>query len=550
MNKSRTAQFTMTVREVLQLPSFESSRVIAGQESLNATVTNAMVLEGTDIEKWARNGTLLITSLYALNPLSADEKLSFIKRAVDIGISGIVFKPNRVSKAMPSDLLAKCIKLHVPVIEIGPQTKYESVLMEIMGGMLDGNLTLLKKFFSMHGSVTKLALGQPSTYEILSEIKRSFGYDATFYNRTSNISIPTSPRHATFDAFNLEEMERGPYQSFHYYRAWLTPTEEKPCALAVLIPSQSHVASYLVIHANPTDFDTLDFMSIENYVTLLQMEMLKQSAIENALYQHNSTAVHDLLHNRYSTREAIDHALKKLSIDALPLYQTMLVRFHFKDSSQRPRLRDLMNSFTKSVQRSYSHFVVYINDNRLVFLRNLSDISQEFQLDVIKEILQRLHADIDMPEFTHFVALSNSYERYDISRAHSEVMGMFRLFELNKDTNRCLRYQDFGIYKLFLHAKDIKDIETYIDPKTALLIKENPTFFETIAVLCEKNINYNETARILCVHPKTVHYRINRTRDLYDIDVHNMEDVAQILISEKILTLVGKNWRSTGELDV
>jgi purine catabolism regulator len=401
----------------------------------------------------------------------------------------------------------------------------------------------------MHRSVAKLALGQPSTYGILSEIKRSLGFDTTFYNRTSNISIPTDSRYTTFDVFDLEEMERGPYQTLHYYRAWLTLGKKGPSVLAVLIPSQNHVAAYLVIHADPTALDTLDFMSVENYVTLLQMEMLKQNAVEDALYQHNSAAVHDLLHNRYSTREAIDRALKELSIDALPLYQTMLVRFHFKDSSQQPRLRDLIDNFTRSVQRSYSHLVVYINDNRVVFLRNLSNVSQEFQLNIIKKILQRLHANADMPEFTHFVALSNSYGRYDISRAHSEVMGMFRLFELSKDINRCLRYQDFGIYKLFLHVEDIKDIEAYIDPKVSRLIKENPTFFETIAVLCEKNISYNETARILCVHPKTVHYRINRTRELYEIDVHNMEDVSQVIISEKILTLIGQNWRSTGELD-
>lgn len=548
MSKRHATQFTMTVREVLQLPSFESSVVIAGQESLDRTVSNAMILEGADIEKWGRSGTLLITSLYALDPLSAREKIAFIEKASDIGISGIVFKPNRVSKVMPPDLLAKCADLHIPVIEICPQTKYESILMEVMGGMLDGNLTLLNKFFNMHGSVTKLALGQPSTHGILSELKRNLGLDATFYNRTNNICIPTDPRYTTFDTFDLTEMERGPYQTFHYYRV-KDKQGGRDRSLAVLIPSQNHVAAYLVIHADPSALDTLDFMSVENYVTLLQMEMLKQNAIEDALYQHNSTAVHDLLHNRYSTREAIDHALKELSIDTLPLYQTMLVRFHIKDTSQRSRLRDLISGFNRSVQRNYSHLVVYINDNRVVFLRNLSNVSQEFQPAVIEEALRGLHANADMPEFTHFVALSNSYERYDINRAHSEVMGMFRLFELNKDINRCLLYQDFGIYKLFLHVEDIKDIETYIDSKVARLIKNNPAFFETVAVLCERDLNYNEAARVLCVHPKTVHYRINRVRDLYGIDIHDMEDVAQVLISEKILTLIGRNWRSTGELN-
>ena len=91
----------MTVSEAMQLASLSAARVVAGQGGLGNAITGAMVLEATDIENWGREGQLLITSFYALRDLTGEELEGFFFLLSAIGISGIVFKAERLVNSAP-----------------------------------------------------------------------------------------------------------------------------------------------------------------------------------------------------------------------------------------------------------------------------------------------------------------------------------------------------------------------------------------------------------------------------------------------------------------
>lgn len=530
----------MTVREVLKLPSMEGATIIAGGAGLGRNVTNAMVLEGPDVEKWGKPGLLLVTSFYALEPLDTSERVEFFNKLGRIGIGGIVFKPERLLKAVPESYLQACDESAIPLVRIRPDVKYEAVLMDVMGNAIDSNVTLLNTFFEVHRQTMKLALEQPSIHTILGRIKASLNADVTFYNRTDDVRVGTDAAVKGFSTLRLTELERSHYQTFHYFEALLDyPSHATTVALAVLVPGSETHASYLVVHRDIPSITPVEYMTIENYASLLQTELLKQAAIEQHLFSRNNMTVHDLLLNRFSSHADVAEALKMLGIDVHPLYQTMLLRITITDPSQADRFADLLATFTRRLKRVYYNVVFFENNNRTVYLRNFSSVSLGFNQDAVEAILTEMHADEELPPFVHLVAISDTCDRYSLATINEQVMGMYRLFDPNRTNNRCMSYEDLGVYKLFLGVSDLSHIDDLVDPRLVRLQNESPEGYKTLITLAEHNFSFGDAAEELFVHPKTIHYRVNRIRESYGIDLSDSNDLVQVLLASKVINLLG-----------
>lgn len=151
----------MIVREILLLPSFEGSSIIAGKTGMDNEITGAMVLEAIDIENWGKRGQLIISSFYALEHLSESETVMFFRTMSSIGIGALVFKPERLMVEAPERIIELCDDFDLQLIKLAPQVKYESILLDVLGHILDSNLTLLNRFFDVHKHLMALALKQP-----------------------------------------------------------------------------------------------------------------------------------------------------------------------------------------------------------------------------------------------------------------------------------------------------------------------------------------------------------------------------------------------------
>lgn len=533
---------TLTVRAALDLPSFEESKLIAGKEGLDRRISSAMVMEAADIERWGRKGIFLVTSFYALEPLDDAERSAFLQELVKIEPSSIAFKPGRLLQAAPEDVIACCEQADIPLIQLSEKTKYESVLIDVMGSALDTNLMLLNRFFSIHHQTMKLALEQPSLYVILEEAKKTIRYECTYFDKISGTCVSTSPRYGSISNLRLEELHRGHYQTFHYYGAKLdTASETDQEAIAVLIPTSEGTPAYLFVHTGSRQLSPLDIMTIESFVSLLQMELLKMAAIDEKVFRRSNTLVHDLLLGRYTTNAATDDALKELSLDSNPFYQTLLVRFQIKDPAQGDRIDELLSAFRKQLKHLHFNVVFYESNNRIVFLRNFSSDTQALQVDTVKEILEGMSANQALPPFTYLATLSGTVDRYHIFRANDQVMGVYRLFDPDHKHNYVLHYDNLGIYKILLDVEDHDRLIEYMDPRLQRLRHENPQIFGTLLCLAENDLNFQETADHLFVHYKTVSYRVNRARTLYGIDVHDSDTLAQLVIARRILTLMGED---------
>lgn len=534
----------MIVREILQLPSFEGATVIAGTTGMDNQITGAMVLEATDIENWGKRGQLIISSFYALEHLSEGETVMFFRTMSALGIGALVFKPERLMTEAPQRIIDLCDDFDLPLIRLAPQVKYESILLDVLGHILDSNLTLLNRFFDVHKHLMALALKQPSIPYILSPLKNALHAEVTYFDTVRDRRTGTEQALSDFTGYSFNRREPEAYQTHAYFDARLfydkgldaSHEPQTVQALAVRIPSSDGVDYYLIIHNSDRELTPLDTMTVENIVSLLQMEILKQNAIKQKLFYQNNNTVHDLLLDRFGSRERVDAALALLGIDRYPLYEALLVRVRVVDPVDTDRLDELQQALRRSLRALYPGIVYFVNGERIVFLHNMRGERDGFSIEAVRKALDDLHASAILPLFTHLAIISSSTDRYALPSINNEVVNAYRLFD-ESTSNLEVRYDDLGMYKLLLGIDDPAQLESYVDTRLVRLHSEYPELFQTLVSLCENGMSYPKTAEQLYLHPKTVRYRIERVRKLCGVDVRKPDDYLQVVLADKIYAL-------------
>lgn len=528
----------MNIRDTMRLPSFASAEIIAGGDQLDRTVTSAMILEAIDIETWAKRGQLLITSYFALQGLDETELEAFFGKIDAIGISGIIFKMDRLVRRIPPVMVKLCERHDIPLLSVSKEVRYEELLMDIFGNLLESNLTLLNHFYDVHQQIMELATTQPTVYQILASLKHSINAEITFYDSALPSKTATANAPSDFVSWELTQLETERYQNFTHYRAVLHFEDGRTeTASAIEVPGQEPGRYHLVVHTGTRELDRIDTMTVENYASLLQIELLKQYALARQRFtQHNNTTL-DLLLNRYQSQEEIDSALKNLEIDRFPWYQVALIHVRTVSSEDDHRRADVLEAVRRGMRASYSRFAYFVGNDRIVMLNNYEDRSHQFKKSVVQSLLAELHADPTLPEFTHLAAISEGTERYSIDAINKEVLSIYQIFGNALPRNRCIQYSDLGCLRVFLNVEDFEELCQSVDPRILHLHDDNPDQFATLVTLCENNLHYQDTAKQLFLHPKTVRYRINQINATYDIDVHDPDDFLQILLAGKIMML-------------
>ena len=174
----------MDIQQTLEISSLASARVIAGRGGLHRTVTGIMVLEATDIEKWGREGEIILSSYFALKDLSESETARFFEKLAQIGISALMIKIDRLLPDIPAFAVEFCDRNNIPLIQISKDVKYEAVILQILGPLIDQNVSLLNRHYEVHNQLTQLALKEPSVHTILNELKKMLSCNVTLVNRT------------------------------------------------------------------------------------------------------------------------------------------------------------------------------------------------------------------------------------------------------------------------------------------------------------------------------------------------------------------------------
>ncbi len=540
----------MNIKKMMKIPSLKDATLLAGQGGMNNLINSVNVLEALDIENWGRSGEVILTSFFALNDLNNKELNSFFEKMKQIGISAIIIKIDRLVTKIPNKIIELCNELSIPLIKINKTVKYESIILDILGPIINKNAYLLDKYYTVHSELTNLAMTVPSIEGILFEFKKMINKDITIINIDKKTEISTNPLLTDSKIIGNKKIANQNYTYFKYERKEViynnTTPKIKGSQIRVPIPYLGFNDYELIVHELDKEIDSEDFMVLENAVKFLQMELLKKYSISQNLFQQKNNIIGDLINDRIYEKKDIDEVLESFDLDKFNYYQIVLIKLYQKDrhanldkSLMSPILMQIRNRF----KLAFKSMAFLERSDRIVFIFNFNDKNNDSTLNSIEKIMDSLSENIIFKDFYYKISISNIVKRYDLPKANKEALDSQKVLNLFHHTNKIFHYEELGIYKIFLETNNLINVERFISPKITEFKKNYPQLFETLEVFLNSNQSYLSTAEKLFLHPKTVRYRIDKIKDLLNLDFNDQEEILQIQVSSRLFKL--KNQEDT-----
>lgn len=535
----------MTVQEMLELKYMKKAKLVAGKQGIKNEIKGVNVLEATDISNWGRAGEVILTSFFALQNLSDEELEKFFDKLGKIDISAFVIKVDRLVTAIPEKIAELCDRQRIPLLQIGGDIKYETIILEILGPIVNRNISLLDRYYEVHGELTKMALKRPSIEDILKEFKKMLRRDISFVNISKQKEIVTNRKLISVNVLATEEVETEKYMHFKYERNVVVYNDlaNKPhgTLIRVAVPYLGYDEYELIIHELQEELRYEDFMVLENAVKFLQMELLKKFVVSQNIAQQKNNIIGDLLNDRLYEEKDVDEVLDSLGANKYKHYQVIIIKLTQRDETKNLDGNLMLSALLKiklKVKNSFQNLVFMEKNDRIVFMQNLAENQAGISCDTVEKIMNALKEDNLFEEFYYSVSISSKVEKQNIPQANREALDTQNIMRLFYNEDKILAYEELGIYKLFLDANSLGDLRRFISPKIAEFRDNFPLLFETLGTFLDTNQNYNITSERLFLHPKTVRYRIDKIKNMLEMDFSNPEEILQIQIASRLFRLI------------
>jgi len=258
-----------------------------------------------------------------------------------------------------------------------------------------------------------------------------------------------------------------------------------------------------------------------------------------------------------------------------------LCDFLEKQLNQKVNVFEYKNQEMKNNQqkelKSNQHIISFDNKNYVIEIiekNNIENISgytylffqNNLELNVLEDVLENLFDSIKIFEMDNFIILASN-ENLDIDSSiidfiETETYKNTSLIKLEKIKN----IEEFNfkfdlvkkLHKFILKDKSINKISTFNDLLIYEIIKNlDKEFLETVNTakfklidetlintgisFIENDLNISKTSNNLYLHRNTLSYRLDKIKEIFDLDLKNFKDALIFYISAKNFLYFNKN---------
>jgi purine catabolism regulator len=175
-----TADYALTVRGLLSLPSLAGSDVVAGTAGLDTVVRWVNVMEVPDILPWVKPNELLLTTGFPLRHAGRGQKFdpaavaALVGGLADRGVSALGVKSGRYLDELPPEMLDVAERRGFPVLLLPRGVAFDEVMSEVFTQLVDRQSWALDVADRLHRTLTALVLGGGDLPQIAAEFGALF----------------------------------------------------------------------------------------------------------------------------------------------------------------------------------------------------------------------------------------------------------------------------------------------------------------------------------------------------------------------------------------
>lgn len=552
------------VEHVLRMKGLHNAQVLGGKAGLSNVIRGITIMEAPDIADWLKGGEMLLTSLYPILNYTEEEQRVFIQRLADKGVSALMIKNHRFVKNIPDVIVKTGEKTALPIIQIPESIPYVDVLYPVMEELFNTQVMKLKYFKDVHDRFTTLSLTDAGLEPIIATLQSLIGNPVALYDRNFACMISDSLSAVPIENEEADtEREKIFETKFPYF--WrktqiLEPAVKTVDQVVVPIRTVNRIKVHLVVTEALKPLEELDFIAIENAATALSLELVKQFAVAEVEREFKNDIIDDLLAGKAQMLETVYHRANLIGWDLERSYAVLL--FHVKEEfsslgdkeMEKPKKSRMLKSkaftylhdairftFFDGIMRSRSDMIIL-----LLPVESLKSKSKDWLMSTKKKA-HKIQETVHMKTTDIIVQVgigSVAETAMDISGSYQEAQEALELGAMLFGDEAVTAFSELGLFRLLCQFPDPSLLTSFIPAPLGKLMESKNAIkndlLHTLEVFLQHNQNAAKAAQDLFVHYKTVMYRLERIKEITDMDFEDPEEMLETRVGLKILNLLKK----------
>ena len=548
-----------TIKDLLDSNQFPGMKLLnSASGGGNKEISGIQIIETSDMERYLSGGEILMTSLKAYEGISESEFQKHMEAFVKLQISGFIVKRNQQTESQKRlfDLLMQYSEeYHLPVIEIPADMYYWGIIKYVLMQIFDLKIAKLSYFKTTHDNLSVLLLNELDVLKnidnILQQIDRMVGNPLSLYDENRNCIATTDPTLTGFK-FAKEVEEYRPdvmVAKYPYLRQARVYTE-----YIKKFDVYTQMRFYLVITEKNEALTTLDFISLENAIVVLQYLLMRRAAEENIAKKYHKDLGYRMLNGSLTNTELREVAdilgfkktdeFRVITCCLVPPDNTAKFTPLQLETTEFVK-QELLQLLPKSYIYCNTNQIIYIHkeqdeENEYDFRKNLENIQQSIQNQLIQKEIE-INFVIGIGK--RVKGYSQLKESFEDSQTAIEYIDMIRTVIGDKDRS-VVDSSKLGFFRMLAKHENKEQLWACIPESLCKLYdydtQKKGDLIDTLECFLNNNQSQKKTSKEMFVHYRTIMYRLRKIVEITGIDFSNPAEMLIVRNGLMLMRIVEK----------
>ena len=544
-----------TVKELLTLPEFQNAQYIGTKQSLAKNIRGITIIDSPDISLWLNGGEAILTSFFPMRNLSNQEMKEWMHQLADKKISALIVKVRKELDNIPKPVSDVCKDRNIPIIILPKEIPFIDIIYKVTRKIFNQDVEKLEYFREIHHRFTELSIRNVSDEVIIEALESLIGNPVTIYNELFKVIATTDQEVELFyESDKFQKQENTQNTIFPIYRRFVIypKLQDRECEqIMIPITTVNQTKVMLVISAIHSGFSDFDFIAIENAATALSLNLAKKIAISEVEKKYKNEIIDDLLSGNIKDEDGIAERAENINFDLNSRSAVVVFTLEFTGKKATSVSRErYYNILINNIDYYLKNAIVRERFNQVIVIWPIhsGQSNKKKEMDNIKRTLGHViykfeSAVKDAKVYTGIGSIADTVR--DLPKSHKEAQEVLDVNALAYGQNQILSFEELGIYRLLYQFKhDNNRLKEFIPASLQRLLDYNKTnreqLIETLEMYLQCQQNVSRSADRLFVHYKTVSYRLDRIKEITQMDYEDANEMLSVQVGLKILEILRK----------
>ncbi|MCA0385187.1 MAG: PucR family transcriptional regulator ligand-binding domain-containing protein [Firmicutes bacterium] len=549
--------------EVIALDVFKGCEVISGFNGLNRSVTKVNVMEVPDIMPWLQPGEFLMTTAYSIKD-NVERLGEMIPKMNSIGVVGMAIKMKRYIEELPASVIELSNKLGFPIISIPQEVSFSDLITAVLTTIVNNQASLLVQIDQFNNRLKEIMLKGGDLQEIATMIHQvvdaPVAITEELFKEYTLVCEPGLEIALTDLIESMRTTKQGKFkrvyqsQGIEAYTDVIFDIEVK--RLMIPIYSGDVLYGHVIIWNIDEKVAEKTLFMIEAAASLIALHSAKKLSIYENENKHKIEFIEELLSDQESHRIRAIEKLNYFEFNKTKAYGVVLakvqdnateVRMTPNNSQIIKQMNAKLVSVVERMQRYHKGELIYGNkSDRVIFMIGFDPfMNQELvkgeMIQFTKDFVN--FAKLEGLESKLLVGMGRVYkEIHSLYKSRLEAERAIQKLSLGNQKERMLHFDDLGIYRILSNETIQPELVQFFMEILGDIVKydreKDAELLNTLKMYYKCGCNLKKVSEEMFTHYNTVIYRMQRIKEIGNIDLSDQNVSLNVHIALKILDVI------------